>query len=269
MTIKPKLAAILLACLMLGSSMSVGAAKQEQEQELLEEPAVTMPQAPLQHYPSVPLFIHDVKGNPVSCSTLDPVSDIPCSNDDGRITMTFADLSEPFVLGLINPVNGEQMNYKLFFQVEPGKDTQLCKLLWNKELPEDSVKKVKEKVKFRAVDQNGEPLEGVRFVFHDQRFIYPTNADGETWYWQDPVKYNSMSSLKTKRATTRTSASGAPSPSSSWRTPIPPSFLRSTPRRHDAAPNSRTSLLLVEGKRSRAGRLPPATLVCTKLGVAR
>ena len=32
--------------------------------------------------------------------------------------------------------------------------------------------------------------EGVRFVFHDQRFIYPTNADGETWYWQDPVKYN-------------------------------------------------------------------------------
>lgn len=38
MTIKPKLAAILLACLMLGSSMSVGAAKQEQE--LLEEPAV-------------------------------------------------------------------------------------------------------------------------------------------------------------------------------------------------------------------------------------
>ena len=82
------------------------------------------------------------------------------------------------------------MNYKLFFQVEPGKDTQLCKLLWNKELPEDSVKKVKEKVKFRAVDLNGEPLEGVRFVFHDQRFIYPTNADGETWYWQDPVEYN-------------------------------------------------------------------------------
>ena len=31
MTIKPKLAAVLLACLMLGSSMSVGAAKQEQE----------------------------------------------------------------------------------------------------------------------------------------------------------------------------------------------------------------------------------------------
>ena len=49
---------------------------------------------------------------------------------------------------------------------------------------------VGEKVKFRAVDQNGEPLAGVRFVFHDQRFIYPTNADGETWYWQDPVKYN-------------------------------------------------------------------------------
>ena len=57
MTIKPKLAAILLACLMLGSSMSVGAAKQEQEQELLEEPAVTMPQAPLQHYPSVPAVL--------------------------------------------------------------------------------------------------------------------------------------------------------------------------------------------------------------------
>ena len=34
MTIKPKLAAILLTCLMLGSSMSVGAAKQEQEQRI-------------------------------------------------------------------------------------------------------------------------------------------------------------------------------------------------------------------------------------------
>lgn len=187
MTIKPKLAAILLACLMFGSSMSVAAASTK---TTLEEAPSSKPQAQMRQFSNVPLYIYDTKGNPVFGISLDHVSDIPCSNDDGRITMTFADLSEPFVLGLINPVNGEQMNYKLFFQVEPGKDTQLCKLPWNKELPEDSVKKVKEKVKFRAVDQNGEPLAGVRFVFHDQRFIYPTNADGETWYWQDPVKYN-------------------------------------------------------------------------------
>ena len=35
-------------------------------------------------------------------------------------------------------------------------------------------------------------------------------------------------------------------------------------RRHDAAPNSRTDLLLAGGKRSRAGRLPSAALVCGK-----
>ena len=90
MTIKPKLAAILLACLMLGSSMSVGAAKQEQE--LLEEPAVEMPQAPLQHYPSVPLFIHDVKGNPVSGIVVDHLSNIPCTNEKGQITLTLSTL---------------------------------------------------------------------------------------------------------------------------------------------------------------------------------
>ena len=186
MTIKPKLAAILLACLMLGSSMSVGAAKQE----LLEEPAVTMPQAPLQHYPSVPLFIHDVKGNPVSGIVVDHLSNIPCTNEKGQITLDFVDPSAPFILRLSNPANGEYINYKVWYAVEEGQTAQTSTLLWNKELPEDSVKKVKEKVKFRAVDQNGEPLAGVRFVFHDQRFIYPTNADGETWYWQDPVKYN-------------------------------------------------------------------------------
>lgn len=190
MTIKPKLAAILLACLMLGSSMSVGAAKQEQEQELLEEPAVTMPQAPLQHYPSVPLFIHDVKGNPISGIVVDHLSNIPCTNEKGQITLDFVDPSAPFILRLSNPANGEYIDYKVWYAVEEGQTAQTSTLLWNKERPEDSVKKVKEKVKFRAVDQNGEPLEGVRFVFHDQRFIYPTNADGETWYWQDPVKYN-------------------------------------------------------------------------------
>ena len=188
MTIKPKLAAILLACLMLGSSMSVGAAKQEQE--LLEEPAVTMPQAPLKHYPSVPLFIHDVKGNPVSGIVVDHLSNIPCTNEKGQITLDFVDPSAPFILRLSNPANGEYINYKVWYAVEEGQTAQTSTLLWNKELPEDSVKKVKEKVKFRAVDQNGEPLAGVRFVFHDQRFIYPTNADGETWYWQDPVEYN-------------------------------------------------------------------------------
>ena len=182
MTIKPKLAAILLACLMLGSSMSVGAAKQEQE--LLEEPAVTMPQAPLQHYPSVPLFIHDVKGNPVSGIVVDHLSNIPCTNEKGQITLDFVDPSAPFILRLSNPANGEYINYKVWYAVEEGQTAQTSTLLWNKELPEDSVKKVKEKVKFRAVDQNGEPLAGVRFVFHDQRFIYPTNADGETWYWR-------------------------------------------------------------------------------------
>ena len=88
MTIKPKLAAILLACLMLGSSMSVGAAKQEQE--LLEEPAVTMPQAPLQHYPSVPLFIHDVKGNPVSGIVVDHLS--PALMRRGRLPWTLSTL---------------------------------------------------------------------------------------------------------------------------------------------------------------------------------
>ena len=113
MTIKPKLAAILLACLMLGSSMSVGAAKQEQE--LLEEPAVTMPQAPLQHYPSVPLFIHDVKGNPVSGIVVDHLSNIPCTNEKGQITLDFVDPSAPFILRLSNPANGEYINYKVWY----------------------------------------------------------------------------------------------------------------------------------------------------------
>ena len=127
MTIKPKLAAILLACLMLGSSMSVGAAKQEQE--LLEEPAVTMPQAPLQHYPSVPLFIHDVKGNPVSGIVVDHLSNIPCTNEKGQITLDFVDPSAPFILRLSNPANGEYIDYKVWYAVEEGQTAQTSTLL--------------------------------------------------------------------------------------------------------------------------------------------
>lgn len=48
--------------------------------------------------------------------------------------------------------------------------------------------KKQEKVEFRVVDQNGDPVKNVRFVLPPQQMLLPTNQDVKTWYFGEPFE---------------------------------------------------------------------------------
>lgn len=190
---KQLICALLCASMVLASSIPAFAAKKTKEP--LEEPAVK-PYGPETVYeiPYAPLSFVDKKGNPVqglvfSEPMLTHFTDVNGLNeiDVGAATQSQnVDFSKPVTFSAINQVNGESQKYNVLLD-----DNKTTKLVWDKETPEQSMAKKKEKVLFRVVDQNNKPVTDARFVLPVQQFLQPTNTSGKTYYYGEPFeKYN-------------------------------------------------------------------------------
>lgn len=151
-----------------------------------------------------PLRIVDEEGNPVLGLSVEGAYTYLYSNADGLTDIDIAvatdsdtvDFSKPVPVTVTNPISKEKATYKC--RLHSNYETRL---VWTKETPEESVTKKQEKVEFRVIDQNGDPVKNVRFVLPQQQMLLPTNQDGKTWdfgepfekqwvtyYWQDSQK---------------------------------------------------------------------------------
>ena len=138
-----------------------------------------------------PLRIVDEEGNPVLGLSVEGAYTYLYSNADGLTDIDIAvatdsdtvDFSKPISVTLTNPISKEKETYKC--RLHSNYETRL---VWTKETPEESVTKKQEKVEFRVVDQNGDPVKNVRFVLPPQQMLLPTNQDGKTWYFGEPFE---------------------------------------------------------------------------------
>ena len=133
-----------------------------------------------------PLRIVDEEGNPVLGLSVEGAYTYLYSNADGLTDIDIAvatdsdtvDFSKPISVTVTNPISKEKETYKC--RLHSNYETRL---VWTKETPEESVTKKQEKVEFRVIDQNGDPVKNVRFVLPPQQMLLPTNQDGKTWYF--------------------------------------------------------------------------------------
>lgn len=138
-----------------------------------------------------PLRIVDEEGNPVLGLSVEGAYTYLYSNADGLTDIDIAvatdsdtvDFSKPISVTVTNPISKEKETYKC--RLHSNYETRL---VWTKETPEESVTKKQEKVEFRVVDQNGDPVKNVRFVLPPQQMLLPTNQDGKTWYFGEPFE---------------------------------------------------------------------------------
>ena len=138
-----------------------------------------------------PLRIVDEEGNPVLGLSVEGAYTYLYSNADGLTDIDIAvatdsdtvDFSKPISVTVTNPISKEKETYKC--RLHSNYETRL---VWTKETPEESVTKKQEKVEFRVIDQNGDPVKNVRFVLPQQQMLLPTNQDGKTWYFGEPFE---------------------------------------------------------------------------------
>ncbi len=138
-----------------------------------------------------PLRIVDEEGNPVLGLSVEGAYTYLYSNADGLTDIDIAvatdsdtvDFSKPVPVTVTNPISKEKATYKC--RLHSNYETRL---VWTKETPEESVTKKQEKVEFRVIDQNGDPVKNVRFVLPQQQMLLPTNQDGKTWYFGEPFE---------------------------------------------------------------------------------
>lgn len=138
-----------------------------------------------------PLRIMDEEGNPVLGLSVEGAYTYLYSNADGLTDIDIAvatdsdtvDFSKPVPVTVTNPISKEKATYKC--RLHSNYETRL---VWTKETPEESVTKKQEKVEFRVIDQNGDPVKNVRFVLPQQQMLLPTNQDGKTWYFGEPFE---------------------------------------------------------------------------------
>ena len=138
-----------------------------------------------------PLRIVDEEGNPVLGLSVEGAYTYLYSNADGLTDIDIAvatdsdtvDFSKPVPVTVTNPISKEKATYKC--RLHSNYETRL---VWTKETPEESVTKKQEKVEFRVIDQNGDPVKNVRFVLPPQQMLLPTNQDGKTWYFGEPFE---------------------------------------------------------------------------------
>ena len=138
-----------------------------------------------------PLRIVDEEGNPVLGLSVEGAYTYLYSNADGLTDIDIAvatdsdtvDFSKPISVTVTNPISKEKETYKC--RLHSNYETRL---VWTKETPEESVTKKQEKVEFRVIDQNGDPVKNVRFVLPPQQMLLPTNQDGKTWYFGEPFE---------------------------------------------------------------------------------
>ena len=189
---KQKFCALLCAAMMLAFSLPAFAANPTLEEAPVEAPVQSESDLFTEKLLTATIRVIDQKGNPVPGLVSD--SDLvlfPTTDGYGKSQVEFATVSLPsykileqvntFVLK--NPISGESMTCSARSFKEGGEYT----FIWKKETPAQNIEKVEDKVTFRAVDQNGNPIKNVKFSFADQRYILPTNEDGKTYCLHGPL----------------------------------------------------------------------------------
>lgn len=141
-----------------------------------------------------PLRIVDEEGNPVLglsvenaytyvYSDADGLTDLDVGVVQGKQGTEQADFSKQISFTVTNPISGEKQNYNCLLH-----NDYETRIVWDKETPEESAAGLREKVEFRVIDQNGDPVKNVRFVLPPQQMLLPTNQDGKTWYFGEPFE---------------------------------------------------------------------------------
>lgn len=160
-----------LSCIMISTSFFVASASNTAEESEVPK---------LSEQIDLPIQFVDQNGNPVLGLTVSEPSEPIYSSVDGRLKMK-ADPSKLTVFSVCNPISEEDEVYQTSLS---SKEKQL---VWEKQTPSQSVEQIKEKIKLCVVDQNEVPVPDAVLSFHNQCTVLPTNKQGETYYFHQPL----------------------------------------------------------------------------------
>lgn len=115
-------------------------------------------------------------------SDADGLTDLDVGVVQGKQGTEQADFSKQISFTVTNPISGEKQNYNCLLH-----NDYETRIVWDEETPEESAAGLREKVEFRVVDQNGDPVKNVRFVLPQQQMLLPHQSG-----WQDGILANRL-----------------------------------------------------------------------------